>query len=237
MSRARSSDPSAGSAAIVARTAGEVDAGSAVHSRLLVNRRADRRHHVVAVERARARRASRRARSRRPRCPRACRPVSRAPARGSCTRRCRASCRRRHRPVRRSSATSRARRRGARSRRRVEFGEPEVQHLHGAVGRTLMFAGFRSRWMIPWSCAASSASAICRAMASASSSGIAPALQPRGEIFTLDQLHDERRSVVGVLQPVDGRDLRVIRARQDLGFALKPRQPIAVGSRAPPAGS
>ena len=34
-----------------------------------------------------------------------------------------------------------------------------------------MFAGFRSRWMMPCSCAASSASAICRAIGSASSSG------------------------------------------------------------------
>ena len=41
-------------------------------------------------------------------------------------------------------------------------------------GRTLMFAGFRSRWMIPCSCAASSASAICFAMGSASSTGTAP---------------------------------------------------------------
>ena len=35
-------------------------------------------------------------------------------------------------------------------------------------------AGFRSRWMIPCSCAASSASAICVAMGSASSTGIGP---------------------------------------------------------------
>jgi len=40
--------------------------------------------------------------------------------------------------------------------------------------RTLMFAGFKSRWMIPCSCAASSASAICLAMGSVSSIGIAP---------------------------------------------------------------
>ena len=38
----------------------------------------------------------------------------------------------------------------------------------------LIFAGFKSRWMIPCSCAASSASAICCAIVSASSSGMAP---------------------------------------------------------------
>ena len=41
-------------------------------------------------------------------------------------------------------------------------------------GRTLMFAGLRSRWMIPCSCAASSASAIWRAIGKASSRGISP---------------------------------------------------------------
>src|SRR3989442_8948563 len=40
--------------------------------------------------------------------------------------------------------------------------------------RTLIFAGFRSRWMIPCSCATSSASAICFAIGSASSIGIGP---------------------------------------------------------------
>ena len=59
-------------------------------------------------------------------------------------------------------------------------------------GRTLMFAGFRSRWMMPCSCAASSASAICFAIGSASSSGIAPARDPLREILALDQLHHQR---------------------------------------------
>jgi hypothetical protein len=36
------------------------------------------------------------------------------------------------------------------------------------------FAGFRSRWTIPFSCAASSASAICRAVSSDSTTGIGP---------------------------------------------------------------
>ncbi len=40
---------------------------------------------------------------------------------------------------------------------------------------SMMLAGFRSRWMIPLSCAASSASTICRAVASASSMDSGPA--------------------------------------------------------------
>ena len=58
-------------------------------------------------------------------------------------------------------------------------------------GRTLMFAGFRSRWMIPCSCAASSASAICFAIGSASSIGIAPRAMRCDEILALDQFHHE----------------------------------------------
>ena len=59
-------------------------------------------------------------------------------------------------------------------------------------GRTLMLAGFRSRWMIPCSCAASSASAICFAMGSASSTGIGALRDAIRERRPFDQLHHER---------------------------------------------
>ena len=56
----------------------------------------------------------------------------------------------------------------------ASFANPKSSTLTVPSGRTLMFAGFRSRWMMPCACAASSASAICRAMGSASSIGIGP---------------------------------------------------------------
>ena len=40
------------------------------------------------------------------------------------------------------------------------FARPKSSTLTVPSGRILMFAGFRSRWMMPCSCAASSASAI-----------------------------------------------------------------------------
>ena len=84
--------------------------------------------------------------------------------------------------------------------------QPEVEHLHRAVwSRTLMLAGFRSRWMMPCSCAASSASAICFAIGSASSSGIASARNALRQILALDQFHHEGVHAVGVFQPVDAR--------------------------------
>ena len=52
------------------------------------------------------------------------------------------------------------------------FANPKSSTFTMPSARTLMLAGFRSRWMMPCSCAASSASAICFAIGSASSRGI-----------------------------------------------------------------
>ena len=52
----------------------------------------------------------------------------------------------------------------------IAFARPKSSIFTRPSGRTLIFAGLRSRWMIPCSCAASSASAICLAIGSASSS-------------------------------------------------------------------
>ena len=88
-------------------------------------------------------------------------------------------------------------------------------------GRTLMFAGFRSRWMMPCSCAASSASAICFAIGSASSIGIAPRAIRCDEILALDQFHHERADAAALFEAVDGADVRVIQRGERLRFALK----------------
>ena len=57
---------------------------------------------------------------------------------------------------------------------RPPLAKPKSSTFTVPSGRTLMLAGFRSRWMMPCSCAASSASAICLAIGSASSTGMAP---------------------------------------------------------------
>ena len=81
------------------------------------------------------------------------------------------------------------------------FGEPEVEHLDRAVRVILMFAGLRSRWTMPFSCAASSASAIWRAIASASASGSGAARDPVGQRLALDELQHQRRAPVGSSTP------------------------------------
>ena len=60
--------------------------------------------------------------------------------------------------------------------------------------RTLMFAGFRSRWMIPCSCAASSASAICLAIGKRLVERHGAARDALRQIVAFDQFHHERAS-------------------------------------------
>ena len=54
--------------------------------------------------------------------------------------------------------------------------DPKSNTFTFPSGVTLIFAGFKSRWMTPFSCAASRASAIWRANFSDSSTGIGPRL-------------------------------------------------------------
>ena len=74
----------------------------------------------------------------------------------------------------------------------IAFARPKSSTFTVPSARTLMFAGFRSRWMMPCSCAASSASAICFAIGSASSSGIGAARDALRQVVALDQFHHER---------------------------------------------
>ena len=91
---------------------------------------------------------------------------------------------------------------------------------------------------MPCSCAASSASAICRAIGSASSSGIGPRAMRCGEVLALDQLHDQRSDVrARLLDAVDLRDVRVIQRGERLRLALEAHQAIGVARERRRAGS
>ena len=54
------------------------------------------------------------------------------------------------------------------------------------------------------------------------------ARQPLRQILTLDEFHHERLDAVGVFQPVDSRDVRMIQRGEDLRFALEPRHSFTV---------
>ena len=85
----------------------------------------------------------------------------------------------------------------------IAFARPKSSTFTVPSARTLMFAGFRSRWMIPCSCAASSASAICFAIGSASSSGIASARNALRQVVALDEFHHEGAHTAGFFEAVD----------------------------------
>ena len=183
---------------------------------------------VTSRRRTRAcRSASRRARSRTPRCRRACR---RLPARLL------------GRHVGRGAENHpRLRHRRGGDRRRIgsrsgdapaagstAFARPKSSTFTVPSLRTLMFAGLRSRWMMPCSCAASSASAICRAIGSASSSGMAPRAM---------RCADRRLRPVpspaptpSIFEAVDRGDVRVIERRED--FASRSKRASRSGSLA-----
>ncbi len=95
-------------------------------------------------------------------------------------------------------------------------------------GRCLIFAGFKSRWMMACSWAASSASAIWRAMNSASSSAIGPAGYPLRQLLTFDQLHDEGTHGAGFLEAVNVCDVRMVEGSERLGFARETCEPFDV---------
>ena len=102
--------------------------------------------------------------------------------------------------------------------------------------RTLMFAGFRSRWTIPCSCAASSASAICLAMAVLHRAGSRRA-QCAAQVGPFDEFHDQRRDAAALFESVDARDVWMIQRGQGLGFARESRQAIGDHVRTLRAGS
>ena len=105
-------------------------------------------------------------------------------------------------------------------------------------GVILMFAGFRSRWTMPFSCAASSASAICRAIASASvdrqagcvgAGGARGGCDSLGERLAFDQLQHETAHAVRLFEAVDRADVRMIQRREHPRLALEARAPFRVG--------
>ena len=93
-------------------------------------------------------------------------------------------------------------------------------------GVTLMLAGFRSRWTIPFSCAASSASAIWRASGERffdRDAGRVPR-DPLGQRFALHQLHHQEVAAAGLLDTVERGDIGMIQRRERLRLALEPQR-------------
>ena len=110
------------------------------------------------------------------------------------------------------------------------FASPKSSTFTTPSGVTLMLAGFRSRWMMPFSCAASSASAICRAMASASVGGdrARARVDPRASRPRLARAPARERR--RLFQAVDRADVRMIERRQHPRLALETREPLGIAA-------
>ena len=95
-----------------------------------------------------------------------------------------------------------------------------------------MLAGFRSRWTIPFSCAASSASAICRAIGERlSRTAVAPSRATRSaSVVALDELSTSARMPSAFFEAVDRADVRMIERREHPRLALEAREPLGIGS-------
>ena len=89
-------------------------------------------------------------------------------------------------------------------------------------GRTLIFAGLRSRWIMPRSCAASKASAICFAIGKHFIDRERPLRDAVRQRRSLDQLHHEGRFRSRSLETVDLRDVGMVQRGEDFGLPLEP---------------
>ena len=154
--------------------------------------------------------------------------LCRAPAPGSCTPPCRGSrrraspCAREGRRVRQVLPTP--------SRRRA-FASPKSSTFTVPSGVSLMFAGFRSRWMILCSCAASSASAICGRSPALRRAGSRPCASRSASVGPLDQFHDQRGDTVRLFDAIDRGDVRMIERREHLRFAPEAGEAIGIARK------
>ena len=119
----------------------------------------------------------------------------------------------------------------------IALAKPKSSTFTLPSGVILMLAGFRSRWMMPCSWAASSASAICFAMGSASSIGIGPRSMRSASVGALDQLHHEGRCrPPDVFDAVELRDVGMIQRGEHLRLPLEAGQAIRIAGETLPAG-
>ena len=51
---------------------------------------------------------------------------------------------------------------------------------------------------------------------------------PLGEVFALDELHDQRTDAVRLFEAMDVSDVGMVQRRECLGFAREPRQPVEI---------
>ena len=105
---------------------------------------------------------------------------------------------------------------------------PKSRTLTVPSSRTLMFAGFRSRWITPASWAALQRLRDLSSNRQRVFEWHRAMRDTVGEGRPFDQLQDERQRVIRRLNPVDGSDARVVQTGQDVRFPLEPGEAVGV---------
>jgi hypothetical protein len=93
----------------------------------------------------------------------------------------------------------------------IAFANPKSSTFTFPSAVILIFAGFRSRWMIP--------SRVDRDR---------PSLDSFGQRFSTDQFYQEELTFAGFFQSVNGRDVQMIQRSQHAGFSLESSQTVGV---------
>jgi hypothetical protein len=105
------------------------------------------------------------------------------------------------------------------------FANPKSSTFTASSGLTLILAGFRSRWTMPFSCSAWSAPATCRARASYSSRGIAPSLMRSASVSPSTSSIDQ----IVRADIVESADIGMIQGCDRTRFALEPVGELLAG--------
>ncbi len=101
--------------------------------------------------------------------------------------------------------------------------DAEVEHLHALpFGVDMMLAGLRSRWMMPRSCASSSAAATSPASVTRSRSDNGDRAICSDSVAPGNELHHEEVDAIRAVEVVDGGDVRVFSRDSAFGFTPEP---------------
>ena len=96
---------------------------------------------------------------------------------------------------------------------------------------TMTLAGFRSRWTMPFSCAAASASASSPAISMTRVDREAALRDEQVERLSFDELHREEVDALGLFDRVERDDVRMVQRGDGAGFALEAREAIGIARR------
>ena len=91
-----------------------------------------------------------------------------------------------------------------------QLGETEVEDLHAAVAREEEFSGFRSRWTMPFSCAAARPAAICMRVVDRLARRQRRRAHPRAQRLALEQLRNDVRRALVRADVEDREDVRMV---------------------------